>query len=136
MNRPPAHVWGDSLDIISLCVFVVVVVGLPAVGFFFAVVDVRRYLRSLRRAISTLVLRDYSIPDWARPQVPRCLVVFDLSWPCTKEELLRAYREKIKTHHPDHGGDQRRFLALQAHFEEAMQMVRQREEAGGQLGEE
>jgi hypothetical protein len=135
MNDPLEHVWGDSLDITAVYVFFAVVIGLPALGFFFAVVDVRRYLRSLRRAISTLVLRDYSVPEWARPKVPRCLVVFGLGWPCTKDELLRAYRDKIKTHHPDHGGDQRRFMALQAHFEEAMQMVRQREEAGGQLGE-
>jgi hypothetical protein len=81
-----------------------------------------------------LVFRDDSVPEWARPKVPRCLVVFGLGWPCEKEELLRAYREKIKTQHPDHGGDQKQFLKLQAHFEEAMAMVRKREEAGVQLG--
>ena len=120
MNDGRVHNWPDSFDTTALLVFLAIVIVLPALGFVFAVVDVRRYMRSLRRAISTIVFRDSGMPEWARPQVPRCLVVFGLPWPCTKEELLRAYREKIKTHHPDHGGDERRFLALQAHFEEAM----------------
>jgi hypothetical protein len=129
------HVWGDSLDVTAVCIFAALVIALPAFGFLFAALDIRRYMRSLRRAISTLVFRDDEIPDWARPEVPRCLSVFGLTWPCTREELLKAYREKIKSHHPDRGGDQRRFLALQAHFEEAMQMVRKREAAGAPLGE-
>jgi len=135
MNGANEHVWPDSLDITLLVVFLAVVLALPAIGFVFAVVDVRRYVRSLRRAISTLVYRDTEVPDWARPKVPRCLVAFGLRWPCSKEELLRAYREQIKTHHPDRGGDERRFRTLQSHFEEAMAMIRKREEGGVPLDE-
>ena len=97
----------------------------------FAVIDVRRYLRSLRRAISTIVYRDGGTPDWARPQVPRCVAVFGLAWPCTEEELTQAYRRKIKTLHPDRGGDERQFRMLQGYFEEALAMTRKQQAAAG-----
>ena len=39
------------------------------------------------------------------------------------EELKRAYRKRVKRLHPDHGGDERRFLILQAQFEQALTIV-------------
>jgi hypothetical protein len=86
-------------------------------------------LRSLRRAISTIVYRDMGTPDWAVPKVPRCVAVFGLDWPTTEVELTRAYRNKIKKLHPDSGGDERRFLMLQRYFEEALAMVRKQQAA-------
>jgi curved DNA-binding protein CbpA len=39
--------------------------------------------------------------------------------------VLRSYRKKVKRLHPDRGGDQRRFLLLQADFEQSLQYVRE-----------
>ena len=39
------------------------------------------------------------------------------------DDLKRAYRTQVQRLHPDHGGDERRFLLLQAHFEEALAIV-------------
>jgi hypothetical protein len=36
---------------------------------------------------------------------------------------MQAYRQKVKELHPDHGGDERRFLILQAQFEEALTLI-------------
>jgi curved DNA-binding protein CbpA len=46
--------------------------------------------------------------------------------PCTQADVLAAYRRKVKSLHPDLGGDQREFLRLQAHFEQAMALVAER----------
>jgi hypothetical protein len=37
--------------------------------------------------------------------------------------LLEAYRAKVKTLHPDRGGDQKRFLILQRQFEQASRYI-------------
>ncbi len=124
MEDATFHPWPDSLDSAMLVLFLVVAIVLPVFGYIYAVVDFRRYLRSLRRAISTVVFRDMGTPEWARPKVPRCVQVFGLDWPCSQDDLTQAYRRKVKTLHPDHGGDQRRFLLLQRYFEEALEMVR------------
>lgn len=121
------HNWPDSLDAMALLAFLGVGIALPILGYVFAYVDYRRYLRSLRRAISTIVYRDMGTPDWAKPKVPRCIAVFGLDWPCTEEALTQSYRRKIKVLHPDSGGDERRFRLLQGYFEEALRMVRELE---------
>ena len=43
--------------------------------------------------------------------------------PCTADDILAAYRRKVKQLHPDLGGDRREFLRLQAHFEQAMELL-------------
>jgi hypothetical protein len=135
MDNPLGHVWPDSLDSAALVAFFIAAIALPAAGYAFAVVDFRRWLRSLHRAISTIVYRDAGTPEWARPKVPRCVSVFGLGWPCSEEELTKAYRQKIKGLHPDRGGDERRFLMLQRYFEEALEMVRkQQATVGATLG--
>jgi hypothetical protein len=131
MDKSLGHVWPDSLDSAALTVFFIAAIALPALGYAFAVIDFRRWLRSLRRAISTIVYRDSGMPEWARPQVPRCVAVFGLGWPCSEEELATAYRGKIKRLHPDRGGDERRFLLLQRYFEEALEMVRKQQASAG-----
>jgi hypothetical protein len=122
-----SHKWPDSVDTVALFTFLTVAIALPMLGYVFAYVDYRRYLRSLRRAISTIVYRDMGTPEWAKPKNPRCIAVFGLEWPCSEEELTRSYRRKIKTLHPDSGGDERRFRLLQGYFEEALRMVREQE---------
>jgi hypothetical protein len=124
MDTTP-HSWPDSLDALALVGFVALAIALPILGYIFAYVDFRRYLRSLRRAISTIVYRDMGTPEWARPKIPRCVAVFGLEWPCSEDELTKSYRNKIKTLHPDRGGDERRFRMLQGYFEEALRLVRE-----------
>lgn len=123
----PSHTWPDSLDAIALAAFLCVAIALPILGYVFAYVDFRRYLRSLRRVLSTIVYRDMGTPEWARAKVPRCIAVFGLDWPCSEQELTQSYRRKIKKLHPDRGGDERRFRLLQGYFEEALRMVRERD---------
>ncbi|MGC4003885.1 MAG: hypothetical protein QM811_12465 [Pirellulales bacterium] len=48
--------------------------------------------------------------------------------PCDAEDLLRAYRGRVKTLHPDVGGDRDKFMKLQADFEAAMIFLRSLEE--------
>jgi curved DNA-binding protein CbpA len=44
--------------------------------------------------------------------------------PCTEEQVLAAYRRKVKEMHPDKGGSLQKFLQLQRHFEQAMYLAR------------
>jgi hypothetical protein len=93
---------------------------LPLAGYVFMALDIRRYLRSLRRGLILAARGFRGIPLWARYQTPRSIMAFGLMLPCTEEDVLRAYRQRVKQLHPDRGGDQRRFLHLQAQFEEAL----------------
>ena len=131
MDPDSKHVWPDSLDSVATAAFLLVAIALPLLGYVLAYVDFRRYLRSLRRAISTMVYRDMGTPESAQPKVPRCVAVFGLDWPTSEAELTQAYRRKIKKLHPDRGGDERRFLMLQRHFEEALVLVRKQDVATG-----
>jgi hypothetical protein len=127
MPETITHTWPDSLDSAATVAFLIAAIALPALGYILAYIDFRRYLRTLRRAISTIVYRDMGTPEWALPKVPRCVAVFGLDWPTSEEALTRAYRRKVKKLHPDRGGDERRFLMLQRYFEEALELVRRQE---------
>ena len=50
---------------------------------------------------------------------PPCLQALELDLPCTEEQVLAAYRRRVKELHPDRGGDLQQFLRLQKHFEQA-----------------
>ncbi len=117
------HHWPTAFDAATVLLFVVAAISLPALGYVFLALDIRRYLRSLNRALIRVASQLYSTPRWALPETPRCLAVFGLQIPCTEEELMSAYREKVKKLHPDRGGDKRRFLVLQAQFTEAMKQI-------------
>jgi hypothetical protein len=63
-------------------------------------------------------------PYWAVRDQPPCLQALELSLPCTEEQVLAAYRRRVKQLHPDHGGDMQQFLRLQKHFEQALHLAR------------
>lgn len=119
------HRWPDGLDLTLTALFLLAAFVLPATGYFFMVADYRAYLRSLRRFLAHYVAPPAGSPDWAYVQTPRCVAAFGLTLPCTEEDLMGAYRRRVKQLHPDHGGDKRRFLLTQQQFEEALQVVRQ-----------
>jgi hypothetical protein len=54
----------------------------------------------------------------------KCIEALNLSWPCTEAEVKGAYRRLAKTAHPDGGGSQDMFLALQEAYVQALQFCR------------
>lgn len=57
-------------------------------------------------------------------QLPTCLEVLNLSWPCTVTDVQEAYRRLVKSAHPDGGGNHDKFLELQAAYEQALRICR------------
>ncbi len=119
----PAKSWPDGIDTAAILWYLAIAFGVPVLGYVCMVLDFRAYLRSLRRALVVVTGYRTDLPEWMRKHTPRCLLALGLVMPCTAEDVLAAYRRKVKTLHPDHGGDRREFLRLQAHFEEAMAFV-------------
>lgn len=119
--------WPDGIDATLTAGYLALIFGLPLLGYVFMVLDFRRYLRSLRRALVYVGQVVQATPYWAlRERPPVCLTALDLRPPCSEAEVLAAYRERVKTLHPDRGGDRQEFLRLQQHFEQAMQLLRGR----------
>jgi hypothetical protein len=116
--------WPDGVDLLSTLLFLALALIAPALGYVFMVVDYRAYLRSLRRALVRVsgAARD-PFAAWAGRETPACLASFGLPRDCTENDLLEAYRRRVKKLHPDRGGDQRRFLALQRQFEQASRYI-------------
>jgi hypothetical protein len=112
--------WPDGVDSVVILWYLAAAFGIPALGYVFMVLDYRAYLRSLRRAIMVVSGYRGDLPEWIRKTTPRCILALDLVMPCTAEDVLAAYRRKVKLLHPDRGGDRKKFLQLQAHFEQAM----------------
>jgi hypothetical protein len=113
----------DPLDTTIIVLFLAMVVLVPLAGYVFMVLDVRAYWRSLRRVMIVATQSFTGLPAWAKVYTPRCIAALGLQMPCTEEQLMQAYRQKVKELHPDHGGDERRFLILQAQFEEALTLI-------------
>jgi hypothetical protein len=120
--------WPNSLDLAVTAAFLALALIVPAIGYVFMVIDVRAYLRSLGRGLVHISRYMAEIPDWARHDTPRSIAAFGLRMPCTDEDLKRSYRHLVKQLHPDHGGDERRFLLLQADFEEALEILHREED--------
>jgi hypothetical protein len=118
-----SHPWPDAVDLVATIIFLAVVILVPALGYAFMAADFRAYLKSLKRGLVRAGHYFTGIPQWARYETPAALASFGLRLPCTPEDLKRAYRKRVKPLHPDHGGDQRRFLIAQAQFEQAMDIV-------------
>ena len=59
----------------------------------------------------------------AVPPVPRCIAVLELPWPCTLQDVKRAFRTKAKAAHPDAGGNSEAFQSLHESYKEALTLV-------------
>jgi hypothetical protein len=120
---PANFSWPDGIDGTVTIAYLAIAFGLVALGYLCMVLDFRAYLRSLRRAL--VVISNYrpDLPELVRRDASRCILALGLTLPCTAEDILAAYRRKVKKLHPDRGGDRRQFLRLQAHFEQAMALV-------------
>jgi len=118
-----AKSWPDGFDSAMIAWYMAFAFGIPLLGYVCMYLDYRAYLRSLRRAIMVVTGYRSDLPEWIRKTTPRCILALDLVMPCTAEEVLAAYRRKVKLLHPDRGGDRKKFLQLQAHFEQAMAFV-------------
>jgi hypothetical protein len=117
--------WPTGIDWPILAAYLLLALGLPLLGYVGLALDIRAYLRSLRQRALVLVSNFRpELPEWVRRGTPRCIQALGLTMPCTAEDVLSAYRGKVKQLHPDRGGNRRDFLRLQAHFEEAMALVR------------
>jgi hypothetical protein len=117
------HAWPDGIDWIVTAAYFALIVGIAIAGYVGMALDIRAYLRSLRRALVVIGHYRMELPDWIRKDRPRCIQALGLTLPCTTEEVLAAYRMKVKCVHPDRGGDNREFLRLQEHFEQAMALA-------------
>lgn len=115
--------WPDGIDASLTFAVLLAMFSLPLLGYVAMVVDFRRYLRSLRRALVVVSQNIPAVPYWALLQRPACMRALGLEMPCTEAEVLAAYRERAKEMHPDRGGDLDQFLKLQQCFEQAMQLV-------------
>jgi hypothetical protein len=120
---PTSIAWPDGIDGSVTALYLALTFGLAALGYLAMVLDIRAYLRSLRRTLVLVSHYGVELPEWVRRSTPRCILALGLTMPCTVEEVLAAYRRKVKQLHPDRGGDRRKFLRLQAHFEQAMELV-------------
>jgi hypothetical protein len=118
-----ARVWPDHVDWTMLVAFLALAFGLPLLGYVCMALDFRAYLRSLRRALVLVTHYCPELPEWVRKTSPPCILALGLTMPCTADDVLAAYRRKVKELHPDRGGNRRDFLRLQAHFEQAMALV-------------
>ncbi len=115
--------WPDGIDWSITAAYLGLAFGLAALGYVCMALDIRAYLRSLRRALVVVTGYRLDLPEWVRKDTPRCILALGLTLPCTEDDILAAYRRKVKRLHPDRGGDRRDFLRLQAHFEQAMALV-------------
>ncbi|HEX3601391.1 MAG TPA: J domain-containing protein [Lacipirellulaceae bacterium] len=115
--------WPDGIDWVVTAAFVALILGAVAAAHITAVLDIRAYLRSLRRAMVLISHYRLDLPDWIRHDTPRCIQALGLTMPCTSDDVLTAYRQRVKLLHPDRGGNRREFLRLQQHFEQAMALV-------------
>jgi hypothetical protein len=120
-----AQTWPDAIDGSITLVYLAIAFGLAILGYVSMVLDIRAYLRSLRRALVLISNYRPELPQWVRRDTPRCILALGLTLPCTTDDVLSAYRRKVKHLHPDRGGNRRDFLLLQAHFEQAMALLAQ-----------
>jgi hypothetical protein len=117
----------DPIDAVGVVWFLTLFFGVPLLGWVAMYADYRAYLRGLRRAL--VVVRQYTLesPLWALRDRPACLQELGLDPDCTREEVMAAYRRRVKHVHPDYGGDRRQFELLQQRLHEALRLVDDRD---------
>jgi hypothetical protein len=118
-----SHEFPDAFDLAMCCLVLGSLFAAAISGHVLLFLDVRAWMRSLRRALVVIADHLPHFPRWARGQTPRCMSALGVQLPCSKEELQKAYRHKVKQLHPDRGGDRKRFMRLQAVFEEALEIL-------------
>jgi hypothetical protein len=123
VSEASGHFWPDGIDGSVTVGYLALIIGVTVVAYVSMSLHIRDYFRSLRRALVVISQYRLDLPEWIRRDRPRCLQALGLSLPCTSEDVLVAYRRKVKLLHPDRGGDTREFLRLQAYFEQAMALV-------------
>ena len=123
--RSPANIWYDVVDWMAVILFMSLALGVPLAGYVLMALDYRAYLRSLRRTLAKVANLVPATPYWVLRSRPPCLISLGLFLPITEEEVLAAYRERVKEFHPDRGGDLTKFLQLQRHLEQALHLARQ-----------
>ncbi len=116
----------DDLDRVVVLTYLIIAFGLAGLGYVCMILDIRAYLRSLRRALVVVTGYRYELPQWVLQETPPCLRALGLKLPCTVDDVLAAYRQKVKHLHPDLGGDRRQFMRLQSHFEQAIEFMQKR----------
>ncbi len=57
-------------------------------------------------------------------RLPECLGLLGLKPPVSENDVKEAFLDKVKTAHPDHGGDPEEFKRLQEAFEQATEYAR------------
>jgi len=122
---PADRQWPDSLDAVAIALFVAATIAVPALGHYFMVIDFRAYLRALKGILVRATYYFPEIPEWARHQTPGCLRALGLRMPCGEADVKVAYRRLAERLHPDRGGDQRKFLMLKQHCDNALAYVRE-----------
>ena len=121
-----ARTWPDAIDgFAMLCALAIACI--PLIGYALMVIDIRAWMRALRGALVRVVYHFPELPSWARHHTPYCLKALGLTLPCTQQEVKIAYRKLAEETHPDRGGDRKKFLQLQRHFETAMQFIKDHE---------
>jgi len=116
--------WPDEYDLSILGCFALLTLGLPVLGYWLAIIDLRAYLRALKGVLVVVADCIPRIPEWTYYQNPLCLQVLGLQLPCDEEEVRRAYYRLAEQIHPDCGGDKHRFQLLRRHFDDALQIAR------------
>jgi hypothetical protein len=71
------------------------------------------------------VFRDTAVSMASRSvgDLPACIGLLGLPWPCTAQEVKQAFRSKVKTVHPDNGGSSEAFQELHSAYKEALRLV-------------
>lgn len=65
------------------------------------------------------LIRD-AVVETAVHRTPKCYQRLGLPFPSTKEQIHVAFRRLSMTAHPDHGGNEKEFIALHAAYREAL----------------
>lgn len=116
----------DFADWTGFVIFLAIAFGLPALGYAFLVLDIRAYLRSLKRALVVVTQYATAKPEWSLKARPPALRALGLDTDCDEDDVRAAYRRLAEECHPDLGGNPHEFNRLRKHYEDALAYARHR----------